>query len=94
MSDGDFVSLLRIIGKKLRQQVVEVDLAILDQKQNRGCGELLRDRPDAVNRVGRSWNVQFDVGESESSGTQDHVTFGNSNTQSNHFFCLNSELPD
>ena len=64
----DPVPLRRIVGEELLQRVVERELSLLHQPHDRCRGELLGDRADAVDRLGRRRHVVLEVGEAVSLG--------------------------
>src|SRR6185436_21179197 len=54
---------VRSLGQVLRERVVEVELALVSELEDRSGGESLRDRGDRVLGVGRRVDALLDVGE-------------------------------
>ena len=61
MAQRDLVAVRRIVGQVLGQRVIDRELAALGEQQDRGGGELLRDRADAEHRllVGRDRELEI-----------------------------------
>jgi hypothetical protein len=63
VAQRDLMSVRRIVGQVIRHRIVGRELAAIRQPQDRGGGELLRDRADPEQRVLVRADREFEVGE-------------------------------
>ncbi len=61
--DRDLPALGRVVGQDLRDLILEADLALLDQQEDGDGRELLGDRAQAEDHVGRDRHAELEVGQ-------------------------------